>query len=78
VYGRLSGWGQSGPLAAAAGHDLNYIAIAGVLGAVGRAGAPPTPPLNLVGDFGGGAMMLAFGVVAALLEARKSGRGQVV
>ncbi|MBN8939312.1 MAG: CoA transferase [Rhizobiales bacterium] len=78
VYGRLSGWGQSGPLAAAAGHDLNYIAIAGVLGAVGRAGAPPTPPLNLVGDFGGGAMMLAFGVVAALLEARRSGRGQVV
>lgn len=78
VYGRLSGWGQSGPLAAAAGHDLNYIAIAGVLGAVGRAGAPPTPPLNLVGDFGGGAMMLAFGVVAALLEARGSGRGQVV
>ena len=78
VYGRLSGWGQSGPLAAAAGHDLNYIAIAGVLGAIGRAGAPPTPPLNLVGDFGGGAMMLAFGVVSALLEARGSGRGQVV
>ena len=78
VYGRLSGWGQSGPLAAAAGHDLNYIAIAGVLGAVGRTGAPPTPPLNLVGDFGGGAMMLAFGVVSALLEARGSGHGQVV
>ena len=78
VYGRVTGWGQHGPLAQAAGHDLNYIALTGMLQAMGREGEPPAPPLNLVGDFGGGAMMLAFGVVCALLEARKSGQGQVV
>ncbi len=78
VYGRMTGWGQTGPLASAAGHDLNYIALSGALHAMGRPGTPPPPPLNLVGDFGGGAMMLAFGVVCALLEARSSGRGQVV
>jgi alpha-methylacyl-CoA racemase len=78
VYGRITGWGQHGPLAQAAGHDINYVALTGMLHAMGRADAPPTPPLNLVGDFGGGAMMLAFGVVCAVLEARKSGRGQVV
>ena len=78
VYGRITGWGQTGPLAQAAGHDLNYIALSGMLHAMGRAGSPPSPPLNLVGDFGGGAMMLAFGVVCAALEARTSGRGQVV
>ena len=78
VYGRITGWGQHGPLAQAAGHDINYVALTGMLHAMGRADAPPAPPLNLVGDFGGGAMMLAFGVVCAVLEARKSGRGQVV
>ncbi|MDP3671408.1 MAG: CaiB/BaiF CoA-transferase family protein [Telluria sp.] len=78
VYGRITGWGQSGPLAQAAGHDLNYLALTGMLHAMGRAGEPPAPPLNLVGDFGGGAMMLAFGVVCAMLEARRSGKGQVV
>ena len=78
VYGRITGWGQHGPLAQSAGHDINYIALTGMLHAMGRAGAPPAPPLNLVGDFGGGAMMLAFGVVCAVLEARKSGKGQVV
>ncbi len=78
VYGRITGWGQQGPLAQAAGHDINYIALTGMLHAMGRADTPPAPPLNLVGDFGGGAMMLAFGVVCAVLEARKSGRGQVV
>lgn len=78
VYGRITGWGQSGPLAQAAGHDLNYIALSGMLHAMGRADTPPAPPLNLVGDFGGGAMMLAFGVVCAALEARTSGKGQVV
>ena len=78
VYGRVTGWGQTGPLAHAAGHDLNYIALSGVLAAVGRAGEAPTPPLNLVGDFGGGALYLALGVVAALVEARRSGKGQVV
>ncbi len=78
VYGRMTGWGQDGPLAQAAGHDINYIALTGVLHAIGRAGGTPTPPLNLVGDFGGGALYLAFGVVCALLEARSSGRGQVV
>ena len=78
VYGRVTGWGQTGPLAHAAGHDLNYIGLTGALHAIGRAGQPPTPPLNLVGDFGGGALYLALGVVAALLEARRSGRGQVV
>jgi len=78
VYGRVTGWGQTGPLSQAAGHDLNYVALSGMLHAMGRAGSPPAPPLNLVGDFGGGAMMLAFGVVCALLEARGSGKGQVV
>lgn len=78
VYGRMTGWGQDGPLAKAAGHDLNYIALTGALHAIGREGAPPTPPLNLVGDYGGGALYLAFGVVCALLEAKGSGRGQVV
>jgi len=78
VYGRVTGWGQEGPLAQAAGHDINYIALTGMLHAMGRAGAPPAPPLNLVGDFGGGAMMLAFGVVCAALEAKTSGKGQVV
>ena len=78
VYGRVTGWGQTGPLAGAAGHDLNYIALTGALHAIGRAGQPPTPPLNLVGDFGGGALYLALGVLAALVEARQSGRGQVV
>ena len=78
VYGRMTGWGQNGPLATTAGHDLNYIALTGALAAIGRTGAPPTPPLNLVGDFGGGALYLAFGIVCALLEARCSGHGQVV
>ena len=78
VYGRVTGWGQSGPLAHAAGHDLNYIALTGALAAIGRAGQAPTPPLNLVGDYGGGALYLALGVVAALFEARRSGQGQVV
>ena len=68
----MTGWGQDGPLAHAAGHDINYIALAGVLAAIGRRDAPPTPPLNLVGDFGGGGMYLAFGVVCALLEAARS------
>lgn len=78
VYGRMTGWGQEGPRAEAAGHDINYIAPAGALDPIGRAGAPPTPPLNLVGDFGGGGMLLAFGVACALIEAAKSGKGQVV
>ena len=78
VYGRVTGWGQDGPLARAAGHDLNYIALTGALDAIGRRGGPPTPPLNLLGDFGGGALYLALGVVAALFEARRSGRGQTV
>ena len=78
VFGRVTGWGQTGPLAPSAGHDLNYIALSGALHATGRAGAPPTPPLNLVGDFGGGALYLAFGMMAALLHARQTGIGQVV
>lgn len=78
IYGRMTGWGQEGPLAQAAGHDINYIALSGALHAIGRAGEKPLPPLNLVGDFGGGGMFLAFGVVCALLEAQRSGRGQVV
>ncbi len=78
VYGRMSGWGQDGPLAHDAGHDINYISLTGALHAIGRAGGPPQPPLNLVGDFGGGAMFLVFGIVCALLESRRSGRGQVV
>jgi alpha-methylacyl-CoA racemase len=77
VYGRMTGWGQSGPLAFAAGHDINYISIAGVLAAIGGKDKP-VPPLNLVGDFGGGALYLVVGVLAALLEARRSGKGQVV
>lgn len=78
VFGRMTGWGQDGPLAHAAGHDLNYIALTGALHAIGRAGQPPTPPLNLVGDYGGGALYLAFGLACALLETQKSGKGQVV
>ena len=78
VYGRVTGWGQSGPLAAAAGHDLNYLALTGALDAIGRAGAKPTPPLNLAADFGGGALYLAFGMACAMLEAQRSGKGQVV
>lgn len=78
VYGRVTGWGQSGPLARAAGHDLNYIALSGALSAIGRAGQAPTVPLNLIGDYGGGAMLLAFGLVCALLESGRSGKGQVV
>ncbi len=77
VYGRMTGWGQTGPLAARAGHDIDYIALAGVLGAIGRAGEAPVPPLNLVGDFGGG-MLLAFGIACGVVEARHSGRGQVI
>ena len=78
VYGRMTGWGQDGPYADAAGHDINYIALAGSLHPIGRAGERPVPPLNLVGDFGGGGMLLAFGVACALFEARESGEGQVV
>ncbi len=78
VYGRMTGWGQEGPYAQAAGHDINYIALAGVLSAIGEPGGPPVPPLNLIGDFGGGGMLLALGVVCALLEATRSGQGQVV
>jgi len=78
VYGRMTGWGQTGPLAKVAGHDINYISLSGALHAVGRAGERPVPPLNLVGDFGGGAMFLAFGVMSALFEAQRSGIGQVV
>ena len=78
VFGRMTGFGQDGPLSQAAGHDINYIALAGVLHCIGRKGEAPMPPLNLVGDFGGGGMFLAFGVVCALLEAQRSGKGQVV
>ncbi len=78
IYGRMTGFGQQGPLSRVAGHDLNFIALSGALHAFGRKDQPPTPPLNLVGDFGGGGMMLAFGVVCALLEVRRSGIGQVV
>lgn len=78
VYGRMTGFGQDGPLAAAAGHDLNYIALSGALHAIGEAGGAPLPPLNLVGDYGGGALFLAFGLMAALHERQRSGRGQVV
>lgn len=78
VYGRMTGWGQEGPMAQAAGHDINYISLAGALHAIGRKGDRPVPPLNLVGDFGGGGMFLAFGLVCALLEAKASGKGQVV
>ncbi|HVA78715.1 MAG TPA: CaiB/BaiF CoA-transferase family protein [Candidatus Binataceae bacterium] len=78
IYGRMTGWGQDGPLAHAAGHDINYIALSGALHSIGRKGDAPVPPLNLVGDFGGGALYLALGVVAGLLEAQKSGKGQIV
>ena len=78
VYGRMTGWGQDGPLSKAAGHDLNYIALSGALHAIGRAGGPPVPPLNLVGDFGGGALYLAYGMLAAIWEAGRSGKGQLV
>jgi alpha-methylacyl-CoA racemase len=78
VYGRMTGWGQTGPWSAYPGHDMNYIALTGALHSIGRAGGPPAPPLNLVGDFGGGGMLLAVGVLAALLEAQRSGEGQVV
>ncbi|MDO9075503.1 MAG: CaiB/BaiF CoA-transferase family protein [Rubrivivax sp.] len=78
VYGRVTGYGQTGPLAQTAGHDLNYIALSGALHAIGREGAAPTPPLNLLGDYAGGSLMLAFGVVSALLSARQTGCGQVV
>ncbi len=78
IYGRMTGWGQEGPLAHAAGHDINYIALSGALHSIGRKGDAPVPPLNLVGDFGGGALYLALGIVAGLLEAQKSGKGQVV
>jgi alpha-methylacyl-CoA racemase len=78
VYGRMTGWGQDGPYALAAGHDINYIALAGALDSIGRAGERPVPPLNLVGDFGGGGMLLAFGVACALVERSSSGKGQVV
>jgi alpha-methylacyl-CoA racemase len=77
-FGRVTGWGQHGPLAPVAGHDLNYIALTGALHAIGRAGEPPTPPLNLVGDYGGGALYLAFGMMCALVERQRSGRGQIV
>lgn len=78
VYGRMTGWGQFGPLANAAGHDINYIALTGALHGIGNAGEKPVPPLNLVGDFGGGALYMAFGIVCGILEAKKSGKGQVV
>lgn len=78
VYGRMTGWGQQGPLAPAAGHDITYIALTGALAAMGREESPPAPPLNLVGDYGGGAMLLGFGLLAALWEAQRSGQGQVV
>lgn len=78
IFGRMTGWGQYGALSKAAGHDINYISLTGALHAIGRKGEKPVPPLNLVGDFGGGGMMLAFGMVCALLEAQKSGKGQVI
>jgi alpha-methylacyl-CoA racemase len=78
VFGRMTGWGQEGPMAQSAGHDIDYIALAGALEPMGRAGERPVPPLNLVGDFGGGGMLLAFGMCAAIISARKTGRGQVV
>ena len=78
VFGRMTGWGQEGPLAHAAGHDINYISLSGVLATIGRPGAPPVPPLNLIGDYGGGGMLLALGLVAALFETKSSGKGQVI
>src|SRR4249920_3878913 len=78
IYGRMTGWGQTGPLAQSAGHDINYIALTGALAAIGRTGEPAQAPLNLVGDFGGGSMFLAFGIAAALWEREKAGKGQVI
>ncbi len=78
IYGRMTGWGQHGPLSQRAGHDINYIALTGVLAAIGTAQSGPVPPLNLVGDFGGGGMMLAFGIACALFETERSGKGQVI
>ena len=78
VYGRMTGWGQTGPWSSMAGHDIDYIALTGALHTMGRKGEPPAPPLNLVGDYGGGALYLAFGVLAGIIEARSSGKGQVV
>jgi alpha-methylacyl-CoA racemase len=78
VYGRMTGWGQDGPIAHVAGHDINYIALSGVLATIGSAGGPPVPPLNLVGDFGGGALYLAMGVLAGILSAKTTGKGQVI
>ncbi len=78
IYGRMTGWGQTGPLSETAGHDINYIALSGALHAIGHKGQEPVPPLNLVGDFGGGGMMLAFGIMCALFETQQSGKGQVV
>ena len=78
IYGRMTGWGQDGPLAQSAGHDINYIALSGALGALGRKGAPPAPPLSLLGDFAGGGMLLAFGVASALVARQASGQGQVI
>ena len=74
VFGRMTGWGQEGPLAFAAGHDINYISLSGVLATIGRPGSPPVPPLNLIGDYGGGGMLLALGLVAALFETKSSGK----
>src|SRR5205814_4223176 len=78
VYGRLTGWGQDGPYSQAAGHDIDYIALAGALEPLGRAGEPPTPPINVLGDFAGGGMLLAYGIACALVERAESGHGQVV
>ena len=78
VYGRMTGWGQDGPIAHIAGHDINYIALSGVLHSIGESGGPPVPPLNLVGDFGGGALYLAMGVLAGIISARSTGKGQVI
>ncbi|GHB00550.1 CoA transferase [Algimonas arctica] len=78
VYGRMTGWGQTGPWAKTAGHDLNYISITGALGAMGKKGEPPTPPLNLIGDYGGGTMFLVMGMLAALLQAERTGKGEVI
>ncbi|MBV9553219.1 MAG: CoA transferase, partial [Alphaproteobacteria bacterium] len=78
VYGRMTGWGQDGPIAHVAGHDINYIALSGALAAIGPVGGPPVPPLNLIGDFGGGALYLAMGVLAGIISARSTGKGQVI
>ena len=78
IYGRMTGWGQEGPYASAAGRDINYIALSGTLAMIGRAGEPPVPPLNLVGDFGGGGLLLAFGIVCGIVEVARSGKGQVI